>query len=353
MGLTTYTPDIHGNLDYVRAHNTVTNYLGKKHNLKLSSVCPGDFSKDGEIQLSKSGMSLEEITANKIKDNKILNKEFENFNGKIYGILGNHDSEGTKKELRNVNFIDFKSQKINGKTHYGIKHSSANLELFGGNPEEDNYKSLESKFDKIEKDIKKADVVVMHEGVKGLSYNGKGKTKEDGSYNQRLAKVIEENNISYVCGHVHSSKTEINKKSYGLRTGTSNAKGSTFFRLNCNGKDEIYEMKNSDLMKWANEINPKEDFKFIDDKIPENKEIPDTQEFEKEFTEYIGQKYPDYLKQMANYENEYLNQESVNEKNIDPKHMAKFMLEKDPDFVNKQKKILNEFVQNQTLKKTD
>jgi len=290
MGFTSYVSDIHGDASYLDAIKTISNHLSDKYKIDSSIVNSGDICYKGE-------------------DFKKLDDVLEDYNGKSYWIPGNHDLEHSEnwKDMKNSENAEWKKIEINGKKHYFARHASANG--FFGHPEEDEYKSLEEKFDEVKENIKDTDYLIIHEGIKEFSYNGSHKKHKDGTYHKGLAELIEEYKPSIVCGHNHHSKMKENKDgSRWIQTcaqpdRNGEDKYSFYIRVNKDGKDTFYEISNTELRKWAKEINPKGNYeKTIDNLVDKEQQMIQqaANEFimknQEDFNNYIAKESPEMIK---------------------------------------------------------
>jgi predicted phosphodiesterase len=295
--VTAYISDIHGNTSYAGAVTTVMNYLNDTYKTQNDIVVAGDF-----VTERKRGTDAEMI-ADKTLQAKEIDSEFGKLKGgKVYGIVGNHDYQGITKDLTKVQFIEYKSARIGGKNHYGVNH-------FNGN-----HGDLESKFEDVKKGVLDSDIVVAHEGPhEEFSYEGT-------HHHKGLSDLIKNSKKSFVCGHVHAPYSKrFDKGSYGLRSSAENDAGAAYFRVMKGDKEVIYKIANSQILKWANEVDKKGNYT-----MPKYSPEKEQQEhFSREYSRYVRQKYPDHMKDFLSLQK---NKDPALQKKFDANH-AKYVAE--------------------------
>lgn len=239
MALTTYITDTHADETYFNAVNTVVNHLSSKYSVDSSLVHTGDF-----VDFKSSD-----------DDIKKVNKRLGKFNGKVYGVLGNHDliHDGIEEKLDNVELLEFKQKKINGLTHYGIRHHTGNG---GEHAQENDYKTLEERFSEVEEKLPKSQVLLAHEGMDSFSH-------QEVNYHEPTSELVKKYGLEVISGHVHGTKTGAiseDSDAFGYR-GCAQNDNDLFIRVGYGTQSQMYQVSNSAVREWAAELNPKGDYK--------------------------------------------------------------------------------------------
>jgi hypothetical protein len=259
-GITIYNSDNHGNLRQVRAVRILANHLSERFGINLGYVDGGDFpSQDlgmAYVQQPEARAEVERVRGEQLL---ALNGEFGKMNCPKYAVLGNHDPNGTEKELSNLNFA--KTADINGRRHAFVqRHASVNFY----HPNEEKYDTLEKEFKQVEARVRGADVVVAHE----IPHKTMGIQRHQG-----LEKIVNERGEKHPTllfgGHVHENPgyQKLGKNLYGIRSCGLDESKALHLVVNYANKDVIYTLANKALYDWAASISP-EEMKMKEEKHP-------------------------------------------------------------------------------------
>jgi len=318
--------DIHGDTSYIKAHNTVMNHLKDKFSIKeINSILAGDLVEEEHIL----GISKQEQYSN-------LKKEFKEFKGDFYAVRGNHDDNELLEEIiyndstSKVKNIEFQNVKINGKNHYGVRHYSMDINKLK-KPENsiNNYDEIDEHINELNESEKNIDVIVTHEGIDDFSYNG--------NQNEFLKEYIVKNNKSMICGHVHSNKFKINEKnSTWIRTNGTSDNKSLYFRVNEGKKERIYELANSDLRKWASEIDPEGTYtKSNPSKQMNSKEYlsPHIEKYPELYNDFIIKNHPEFVEKLIS--SQQVTPQIIDEQNRIMKEFDNYIINHNKDNTSK------------------
>ncbi len=255
MSLLAHISDTHKNVDHIKATRIVTNYISETYGVSCPVLHSGDFG---------NGNENEDLY-------KLVNEEAQKYKNPFLGVLGNHDPENAPDYLSAIEFPDLVKY-VDGKKIVCInKHWENSLQGINIH-DQNNYGDLEERLDEIKKELKDADVIIMHEGAHD------DLAVKKGNYNKKLGEIIKDRvgkgkkPLIMQAGHAHGTKYgKLEEGLFGIRPYGEEIKGAAYITAEVNGKRTTYKINNNKLYEWANKIDSS--FEVGEIKKP-NKEIP-------------------------------------------------------------------------------